>query len=137
MMLKARGQASVEYLVITAFMLIVAAVIFVFALFSFSENANIAKAENSVTQIVNYANLVGSLGNGSRAYFTVDFPDNVKSVEIRNRAVNMVISSATGDSDVFSYSKLNLTPVALEASAGQKSLTAAFIDGNVVVAEVG
>jgi len=48
----------------------------------------------------------------------------------------MVLSTAAGDTDVFSYAKPNLTPVTFSNNGGRRALSATFVDGNVVVGEV-
>ena len=131
-----RAQISTEYVMVTAFLLVVAGVIFGFALFSFNENARLAQANEAVTKIANYSNLVASLGDGSRIYFEITLPDGVRSLRVVNKAVNMRLATNSGDSDIYSYAKVNLTgqpSVYLPCKAGRKSLSATFQDGNVVL----
>ncbi|PIN85577.1 MAG: hypothetical protein COV47_01400 [Candidatus Diapherotrites archaeon CG11_big_fil_rev_8_21_14_0_20_37_9] len=135
-MFKKKAQVSIEYLTITAFLLIVSGLVFGFALFSFNENASIAKADDSVTTIVNNANLVASQGNGSKIFFEIDVPPNVTSFEINGKSVTMAVNTSLGSGDMFSYAKPNLTPINLSTHQGVKTLSATFTDGNVVVAEI-
>lgn len=131
-----RGQVSVEYLVLTGFLLMIVGVMIAFALFSFNESSNLVKAEGSVIEIINQSNWVASLGNGSKVFFEIEVPEGVQSFEINNKQVRLVLTTASGDTDIFSYAKPNLTPTTFSNNRGRRALSATFVDGNVVVREV-
>jgi len=135
-MLKQKAQISVEYLVLTAFLLVIVAIMIAFSLFSFNESSNLVKADSTITEIINQSNWVASLGDGSKVFFEVEFPEGVQSFEINNKQVRMVLSTSSGNSDVFGYAKPDLTPTTLSTNGGRRALSATFTDGNVVVGEV-
>ena len=126
-----------EYLMITAFMLLVAGIIFGFALLSFNTNSNISKANSAAERFVNNAELVASLGDGSTVLFVADIPDGVESLSLYNNTVSMRIDAGNGLSDVVLYTRPNLTPASFVTGKGRRSFSATFLDGNVVVAEIG
>ena len=125
-----RGQVSIEYLGITAFFLVAAAVFFSYSLLSFGDNKNIALADDSVSKIANNANFVSSLGNGSKVYFDVELPDGTQSIATSGKIVRVLYS---GGRISYAYSKTGFSESSVQASAGRRRLSAAFIDGNVVV----
>jgi len=133
---KRRGQISIEYLVLTGFLLIIVGVMIAFALFSFNESSNLVKAESAIIEIVNQSNWVASLGDGSRVFFEIEVPEGVQSFQINNKQVRMVLNTSAGNTDVFSYAKPNLTPTTFSNNGGRRALSATFVDGNVVVGEV-
>lgn len=133
---KRRGQISIEYLVLTGFLLITVGIMTAFALYSFNENSNLVKAESAIIKIVNQSNWVASLGDGSKVFFEINVPEGVQSFEINNKQVRLVLNTAAGNTDVFSYAKPNLTPKTFSNNGGRRALSATFVDGNVVVEEV-
>ncbi|HLC92762.1 MAG TPA: hypothetical protein VJH23_03570 [archaeon] len=135
--MKTRAQVSMEYLVITAFMLVVAGIIFGFALFSFNANSQFTKAQGFVEKVANNADLVASLGEGSAVIFEADIPNGVQAITLAENSVSMSIDLGNGISDITAYARPSLTPASLITGAGRRSFSAAFSDGNVVVTEVG
>jgi len=133
--INSKGQLAIEYLVITGFLLIVVGVLSGFSLVSFNENTNFVKADSCVTKITNQANWVASLGNGSKVFFEIDVPYGVKSFNLVGKSANLVLSTSFGDTQIYDYSRINLTPIALITTQGKKNLSATFLDGNVVVNE--
>jgi len=127
------GQVSLEYLIITGFVLLVAGMLFVFSLFYFNESSNLVMAKSAVTEIANNSNWVASLGNNSRISFEINLPPNVQSFNVGNKTVSMIISTSAGDGEVSATTKVNLTPTSIPISQGKKSMNAAFVDGNVVL----
>ena len=130
-----RGQLAIEYLVITGFLLIVVGVLSGFSLISFNENTNIVKAESCVTRITNQANWVASLGNGSKVFFEIDVPYGVQSFFLTGKSANLVLSTSFGDTQIYDYARINISPLILITTQGKKNLSVTFLDGNVVVNE--
>lgn len=131
-----RGQLSVEYVAITAFMLISTGVIFGFALFSFNDSVGRAEAHDVVSKTVNNADLVASLGDGSRIVFDVELPANAKTFTLSGNTVSLVVSTPAGDSEFYDYTRSRLSPANISVSSGRKTLAAVFTDGNVIMSEV-
>ncbi len=128
---KHKGQVSLEYLIMTSFLLAVTVIFFGFAIFLFNENAAIAEAESAVLTIENNANFVASLGDESKVYFEVNVPENTTSFNVTGKSITMIV----GANNIFTYSKVNLTPQSFSTHGGRKIMSASFEDGNVVVRE--
>ena len=129
------GQLAVEYLVLTGFLLIVVGTLSVVSLVSFNENTTLVKADSCVTKITNQANWVASLGDGSKVFFEIDVPYGVKSFYLEGKSANLVLSTSFGDTGIYDYARINFTPKSLITNQGIKSLSATFLDGNVVINE--
>ena len=127
---KRRGQVSIEYLGITAFFLVASGIFFSYSLMSFGDNKNIALAEDSVSKIVNNANFVSSLGNGSKVYFDVELPDGTEAISTSGKIVRIPYS---GGMAAYAYAKTGFAESSVSAAAGRRRLSVSFIDGNVVV----
>ncbi|MCR4369484.1 MAG: hypothetical protein NUV67_06285 [archaeon] len=132
-----RAQVSIEYLILLAFSLIVAGVLFGFSLWSFNESSAFATADSAVTQVANHANIVASYGEGSTVFFEVQLPNNMESFSVSQKSVTIRIETGAGISDVFAYTKPSLTPSTIAAGPGRHKLKATFSDGNVAVDIVG
>ena len=132
-----KGQVSIEYLVITAFLLAIVGIFFGFALFMFNESAAIAKADNSVTKIADNANWVASLGDGSKVFFELEVPENTNFFRVQGKSALINLALSAGNNDISPYSKSDLTPASFSTSSGRKTFSAVFLDGNVVVSEIG
>ncbi|MEK6957976.1 MAG: hypothetical protein AABW99_03290 [archaeon] len=135
-MAKRNAQVSVEYVVLTAFLLLVTGIFFGFALFFFNENSATAHAQDAVITFVNEADRAASYGDGSKVFFTVYVPFDVQSLSAGRKTISMVISNAGGSMDVIGYTKANITPAAFNPASGRRSFSAEFIDGNVLVEEL-
>ncbi|MBI4210081.1 MAG: hypothetical protein HY544_01060 [Candidatus Diapherotrites archaeon] len=128
-----RGQASLEYLVITAFLLLSAGIFSIYAFGYFGDTKNAALGQGAVSKIASSSNLAASLGNGSVIYFDVQFPDNAESLTVFNDYVGLSFVSSTGVGTSYAYSRASLTPVTIPVSAGRRTMSASFTDGNVVI----
>ncbi|HZX20454.1 MAG TPA: hypothetical protein VFF13_05560 [archaeon] len=131
-----KGQVSVEYLVLTGFILLVAGVIFGFALVSFNENSSFAKAQAVVGEVINQSNLVASWGDESAVFFWIDVPPNAQGFEASGKQVTITLNQGVGANQVFGYTRVNMTPVSLPTTQGLKYMKATFSDGNVTVVEI-
>ncbi|MAG18251.1 MAG: hypothetical protein CL944_02135 [Candidatus Diapherotrites archaeon] len=119
-----RGQVALEYLVITGFVLLIVGILVGFAFFSFNQNAQIVKASKSVSEITNTADLVASFGEGSTIVFEVDIPSEVQSFSLTGKSATIAF---TDNTQVFDYTKVNLTPTTLPIQSGRIKLSASFL----------
>ncbi|MFH1391223.1 MAG: hypothetical protein ABIH20_02835 [Candidatus Diapherotrites archaeon] len=129
-----RGQVALEYLVITGFLLLIVGILAGFAFFSFNQNSQIVKAVKSVSEITNTADMVASFGEGSTIIFKVDIPYEVQYFSLAGKSATVAFNDNT---QIFDYTKVNLTPITLPTQSGRIKLSASFVDGNVVVTQVG
>ncbi len=80
-----KAQVSLEYLILTAFILVIVIIIFAFALFNYESNIKMAKVGNNLDSLVKTADLVYARGYGTALYATVSWPNGVSSIEIVNK----------------------------------------------------
>lgn len=80
-----KGQAAVEYLISTSFLLMVTTIIFVYAIFVYGDSAAASSASTSATTIVSTVNQVNVLGPETVLYNEVAIPANVQDVRIEDR----------------------------------------------------
>lgn len=131
-----KGQVSIEYLVLTGFLLIIVGAMIVFSLYSFNESSNLAKADAGITEMITQSNWVASLGDGSKVFFEIEIPEGVQAFQMNNKQIRMVLNTASGDTDIFGYARPDLTPKTFSTNGGRRAFSATFTDGNVVVVEI-
>ncbi|MEM4257392.1 MAG: hypothetical protein QXD98_03465 [Candidatus Diapherotrites archaeon] len=124
------GQVSFEYLVISGFLIFVAAVFFVYSMFSINNNLTSDKAKQSANLIASYANSLYSSGEGSSIVIEVTLPEN-STLSFLGK--NVIIDYGNGN--VYGYSVVDFTPVNLGTKQGNRVLKMTFIDGNILVTE--
>lgn len=124
------GQVSFEYLVISGFLIFVAAVFFVYSMFSINNSLTSDKAQHSADLIASYANSLYSSGEGSSIIVEVSLPENSN---ISFFGKNVVISYDNGNA--YGYAIVDFTPVNLGVRQGNRVLKMTFIDGNIQVSE--
>jgi hypothetical protein len=76
-----KGQVATEYLIITAFILIVVTVVFVYSFISNNQNIKINQANNALDKLVNKADLVYALGPDNNQFVDITLPTDVQSLQ--------------------------------------------------------
>ena len=72
-----KAQVSLEYIILTAFILIIVTIIFGLALLYYDANVKTVQVSNSIDSLVKTADLVYAKGYGTTLYTTVSWPDGV------------------------------------------------------------
>ncbi|VVC00491.1 Uncharacterised protein [uncultured archaeon] len=122
-----------EYLVITAFFVIVAAIFFTYAFITFSENKSTVLGGDAVARIAGNANLVASMGEGSTLYFDAELPETAKELVLWGNYVKLNYNASAGTSNSYAYTKVGLSPKTIVVSGGRRQFRVALEDGNVLV----
>lgn len=130
-----KGQVAFEYLVITGFFLVVAGVLFIYAIVTVNSSLANQQANDAVSAMASNADFVASMGNGSNIAFDVKLPENSGTIYMRDKYIRLVMGSGSGESSYYAYTKVNLVPSTLSVSGGRKYFKAIFLDGNVMVVE--
>jgi len=79
-----RAQAAVEYLLVTAFVLVVVAIIFAFAFTGYDQSVKISKTSSALATIARAADEVYLLGEGNTRFFDVSFPAGMQKIDVIN-----------------------------------------------------
>jgi|GEM_PF-6163536 len=77
-----RGQSSVEYLMITTFLLLVVSIIFAYATSNYQQASDTSLAKSALSRIVNIADQTYALGEGSQLFIEVEIPPNLTEVRV-------------------------------------------------------
>ena len=127
-----KGQVAIEYLILTAFLLVVVIIIFGYSFVVLNENSKLEVAKSSVRALVTASDQVSVLGPGNAIIVKFELPDNAQSVDARGHGVNVRLNQLAGISDVVDYSVSNITPVSLPAGFGVYNVRVEAVDENVV-----
>lgn len=134
-----KGQVGVEYLTITAFLLLVAIILFVFGFTTFNETSKRNKADNAVKSIASAANQVYALGPGNIVFVEIELPEGIKSGSTFGKTIQFKLSSIAGTNDVFERTNTNLSLVNLPTLQGKHyfkiEMTNTPPDYNVLITE--
>ena len=116
--METRGQVAFEYLILTAFLLIVAIILFAYSFFVLVENSKISVALSSVRSLAAASGQVSVLGPGNAVIVRISLPDNVESATALGKGINFRLNQLSGATDVTEYSIADITPVRLTAGLG-------------------
>ena len=131
-----KGQASLEYLVITAFILLIVGLLAAFSFLTLGDSLEVQKAATAANRIADAATVIVAAGNGSVSFVKVELPNNLISSSAIGNVISIRLSAGSGFNDVTAYSEADLTPAALPSSPGVYSLKLEVVDGNVVITQV-
>lgn len=77
-----KAQVATEYLILTAFILISVAIIFVFSFLNYSQNIRVAKASETLSKLANAVDDVYVSGEGNSRFVNLSLPDGMKELKI-------------------------------------------------------
>lgn len=119
--LNRKGQASLEYLLTTSFLLMVTGIIFSYALFVYGDTVSNSTANTAVQTIINTVDQVYALGPETVLFVDVDLPNNIQQALTQDApqqtALVLKLQSSAGLADVIGYSKthFSMTPLTTQA----------------------
>lgn len=131
-----KGQISVEYLTVTAFLLAVVGILFGYSLITLSDNSKLASADAAVKTLANAANSVGSLGSGNAVYVNIDVPNDVQSGSASGYEIKYVVGTMGGGSEASQRVNNSITPASLPLTAGLYVIKVEMADGNILLTQV-
>ena len=117
-----RGQVSLEQLFITALGITFVAIMFFLSIVMSGDTVRSIQASDTVERIVRAADLVYAMGPGSQTSIEVLMPDNIRVINLSGSQVLIRISTTSGDTDVFSYSRAQLNGT-LTRNSGRQTVS--------------
>ena len=125
-----------EYLSLTAFLLIAVGIFFAFALVYFG-NANATNlSNNAVNSLAATGNQLVGFGSGSSSVIVIDLPDGVDSLSSdHNNVIELRISAPFGQAEYWAATDANISPTGFldpassPPSSGKHWVRVSYIDG--------
>ena len=130
-----KGQISIEYLTLTAMLLLVVVLMFVFSVTTLNENTRFNSAYLAVRELVNAADKV-STQNGSSIVIEVELPSGVSSFETFGNEVKIEMDSYLSIAYIFDSGKTSITPTSLSTDEGTHFIQVESTDENVTFTEI-
>ncbi|MEM2963225.1 MAG: hypothetical protein QXN01_01905, partial [Candidatus Anstonellales archaeon] len=106
--MKQKGQASLEYLIITALGISLIASLFYFGINYSTDNIRSTLAKTTVEKLSREVDYIHSLGPGSRESINIYIPEGTTKFSISGNTIHMQIALSSGISDVFSNTQAQL-----------------------------
>ncbi len=114
-----KAQIAIEYLILTAFILIAVAIIFSFSYVNYSQSIRASKTGDALSNLSNAVNDVYTRGEGNTRFVEILWPDGMKGISIihkcvEGREVNQGTLSQCSSPDSDSYNFVEFGVIALE-----------------------
>jgi len=128
-----KGQVALEYLLLTVMLLTIVGILFVYSLVIYNDTLNSSKAQNYVEQLANAANQVSAWGPGTKLYVEAELPAGVQSARAEYKSITVRVQMLGGISDIYAFTKADITPVNLPVTQGLQALKVEMVDANIVI----
>ncbi|PJA19744.1 MAG: hypothetical protein COX63_01320 [Candidatus Diapherotrites archaeon CG_4_10_14_0_2_um_filter_31_5] len=130
-----KAQISIEYLTLTAIILLVVGVMFGFASITVNENTRFNSAYYATRELANAADEV-STRNGSTIVVEVELPSDVTGFYAFGKDVVIEITSPANTYEIYESSKANLEPTTFSTEEGSHFIAVKSTDTNVTFTEI-
>lgn len=130
-MILKKGQITVEYIVLVAFVLASAAILFGYVSTLTSESIDLQKVNDAVKTIGNAVNRVNSAGAGTKITVRIELPEGITGQIAQGNAFGYNISSVGGTSDIIFNADTNVIGE-LPLTAGINFVTVEALDSGAV-----
>lgn len=134
--MRARGQVGLEYLVFTAFLLLVASILFAYSFVSYSTSLQLVQTQAAVDELAATVDFVYAKGPGNVVVVDLKLPNGLTEFRVDQNVVRATLSQVSGNSTLFAFTKAQLNPNYLYFQEGIYSLRVAMGDVNVDVTNV-
>lgn len=128
-----KGQAALEYMIVLGVALAVAMPFVVKAQSSVVDirsSVSIVQSQDTLNDIDVAVRTVGAAGEPAARTIEARFPDNLKSSDVRNNSVSIVLNTPSGDQRLSRSFKTNLTG-SLPQQPGSYLVRVRALDGEV------
>ena len=130
------GQISTEYLVIMAFLLIVIGILFAYSLLILNETTKLSMASDAAATLAKTADQVSALGPGTKIHVNANFPTGIAEASISGKLITIKVNVVGGITEVWEYSKADITPTSLPTEAGNYLFRVEMVDGNITITQI-
>ncbi len=130
-----KGQISVEYVSLTAIVMLIVGIMFVFAIITVNENERFNTTYYSLRELVNAADEV-STRNGSIIVVEAELPSGVTNFYTIGSQVIIEMTSLVSTYEVYDISKAELEPTSFSTEEGFHFIAVESTDSNVTFTEI-
>jgi uncharacterized protein (UPF0333 family) len=131
-----RGQVGFEYLTFTAFLLLVTGVLFAYSYISYSTTVQLVQTQAVVDDVASAVDFVYAKGPGNSVLVDIKLPAGLSEFRTDRNAVIITVQQPGGTSNIFSFTKVPITPQYLYFEEGLYTLRVTMEDENASVQNV-
>lgn len=132
-----KGQSGTEFLIMFGVGLAFVMGAFVIGSAYSSENLKFSQAQDAVDRLAQGVDYVYTLGPNSKEYVDVYFPNELDSVNVRDKTIRFSVASGGGKVDFFANTKADLISALPSTWGPQKILVQYLPSGKVLLGEAG
>ncbi len=131
-----RGQVGFEYLVFTAFLLLVAGILFAYSFISYSTAIQLVQTQAAVDEIAAAVDFVYAKGPGNAIVVDIKLPVGLTELRVDQNVVRVTLKQLGGNTHLFAFTKATMGPNFLYFQEGLYSLRVTMNDANVTVVNI-
>lgn len=83
-----KAQVAMEYLILTAFILVAVGILFSFSFLNYNQNIQVVKANETVSKMANAVNDIYTKGEGNTRFVNLSLPEGMQKIEIIHKCVS-------------------------------------------------
>jgi uncharacterized protein (UPF0333 family) len=131
-----KGQVALEYVLTTAFLLLVIGIVFYISMINYSETIALSKAQNAVKTISAGAEYVYALGPGNVVFVSIDLPSGLSAGIANENNVEYTLEVRGRTGEIYWISDANIANVSLPTREGPHELKIEMNESQVSITEV-
>lgn len=131
-----RAQVGLEYLTFTAFLLLVAVILFAYSFVQYSTTVQLVQVQAATDQVAAAVDFVYAKGPGNTVVVDVTLPAGLTEFRVDQNVVRSFVSQTGGGSTILTFTKVKITPQYLYYEPGIYSVRVSMGDVNASVTNV-
>jgi uncharacterized protein (UPF0333 family) len=132
--MRERGQVGLEYLVFTAFLLLMTALLFAYAYMNYSNTIQVVQTQAAVDSVASSVDFVYAKGPGNAVIVDIKLPVGLTEFRVDQNVVRATLTQYGSNTILYAFTKTPITPQYLYFQEGLYSLRVAMEDVNASVA---
>jgi len=128
------GQVALEYLIVTAFLLIASSIIFIYSSSTLDQNLRYAITDQALVDLASAAEKVSSRGPNNTVFVEIRLPNDVQSnqIDITKNTIQVTLIIPSGINQRHVTTSAILTPTTISTTNRIQIIKVEMIDANVV-----
>ncbi|MBM3281858.1 MAG: hypothetical protein FJY86_00770 [Candidatus Diapherotrites archaeon] len=131
--MRARGQVGLEYLVFTAFLLLMTTLLFAYAYANYSNTIQVVQTQAAIDSLASSIDFVYAKGPGNAVIIDIKLPVGLTEFRVDQNVVRATLTQYGSHTVLFALTKAPINPQYLYFQEGLYSLRVAMEDVNASV----
>ena len=134
--MSSRAQVGLEYLTFTAFLLLVAVILFAYSFVQYSTSVQLVQTQAATDQIASAVDFVYAKGPGNTVIVDVTLPSGLTEFRVDQNVVRTNLTLPSGSNTLFTFTKVKINSQYLYYEPGIYSVRVSMWDVNASVTNV-